>query len=102
MIDITAIIEAVLAVVAISITTVVIPYVKAKTTVQEQQEVNQWVKIAVAAAEQIYIGNGRGVEKKKYVLDWLEKRNITVDMNHIDTLIEAAVYELNKGVIPHE
>lgn len=102
MFDITPIVEAVLALIAVLITTVVIPYVKARTSSQQQQEINEWVKIAVAAAEQIYTGQGRGVEKKKFVLDWLEDHDVKVDMDRIDAMIEAAVYELNMGVIPHE
>ena len=102
MFDITPIVEAVVALIAVMITTVVIPFVKAKTSAQEQQEINEWVKIAVAAAEQMYVGHNRGVEKKRFVLSWLEEHGVKVDMEHINAMIEAAVYELNKGVIPHE
>lgn len=102
MFDITPIIEAVVALVAVLITTVVIPYVKARTSSQQQQEINEWVKIAVAAAEQMYVGQNRGVEKKRFVLNWLEEHGVKVDMEHINAMIEAAVYELNKGVIPYE
>lgn len=102
MFDITPIVEAVLALIAVLITTVVIPFVKAKTTAQEQREINEWVKIAVAAAEQMYVGQNRGVEKKRFVMGWLEEHGVKVDMEHINAMIEAAVYELNKGVIPHE
>lgn len=102
MIDITPIIEAVFALIGVVITVIVIPYIKSKTTTAEQQEINAWVKIAVAAAEQIYKGSGRGDEKKQYVLNWLKEHGITVDEGAIDALIEAAVYELNNGIIPVE
>lgn len=102
MIDITPIIEAVFALIGVVITVIVIPYIKSKTTAAEQQEINAWVKIAVAAAEQIYKGSGRGEEKKQYVLNWLKEHGITVDEGAIDALIEAAVYELNNGIIPVE
>lgn len=102
MIDITPIIEAVFALIGVVITVIVIPYIKSKTTAAEQQEINAWVKIAVAAAEQIYKGSGRGDEKKQYVLNWLKEHGITVDEGAIDALIEAAVYELNNGIIPVE
>lgn len=102
MIDITPIIEAVFALISVVITVIVIPYIKSKTTAAEQQEINAWVKIAVAAAEQIYKGSGRGDEKKQYVLNWLKEHGITVDEGAIDALIEAAVYELNNGIIPVE
>lgn len=102
MFDITPIIEAVFALIGVVITVIVIPYIKSKTTAAEQQEINAWVKIAVAAAEQIYKGSGRGDEKKQYVLNWLKEHGITVDEGAIDALIEAAVYELNNGIIPVE
>lgn len=100
MFDITPIIEAVVALIAAIITAFLIPYIKSKTTAQQQEEINEWVKIAVSAAEQIYVGSGRGEEKKKYVLEWLHAHNITLDTSKIDVMIEAAVYELNQGAIP--
>ena len=99
--DITTIIEAAAALVAAVITAVVIPYIKSRTTAQQQAEINAWVKIAVTAAEQIYRGSGRGEEKKAYVLNWLAEHGITLDEDRIDALIEAAVYELNtNGIVP--
>lgn len=100
MFDITPVIEAAAALIAALITAFLIPYIKSKTTAQQQAEINQWVKIAVAAAEQIYIGSGRGEEKKKYVLEWLHAHGITLDTAKIDAMIEAAVYELNQGLLP--
>lgn len=102
MFDITPIVEAVVALIGVVITCIVIPYVRSKTTAQQREELNAWIKIAVAAAEQIYQGAGRGEEKKQYVLDWLEDHNVTVDEDKIGALIEAAVYELTKdpGVLP--
>ena len=51
--NITTIIQAVFALIAAVITVIVIPYIKSKTTAQQQAEINAWVKIAVSAAEQI-------------------------------------------------
>lgn len=100
MYDITPIIEAVAALIAALITAFVIPYIRSKTTAQQQAKINAWVKIAVSAAEQIYKGSGRGEEKKAYVIQWLREHGITVDEAKLDALIESAVYELNQGVIP--
>lgn len=97
--DITIIIEAVFALIAAVITAIVIPYIKSKTTAQEQAEINAWVKIAVSAAEQIYNGSGRGAEKKAYVLNWLLQHGVTVDESKLDAMIEAAVYDLKVGFI---
>lgn len=102
MTNITIIIEAAFALIAAVITAIVIPYIKSKTTVQQQAEINAWVKIAVSAAEQIYNGSGRGEEKKAYVLNWLAEHGITLDEARIDALIEAAVYELKHGMLTEE
>jgi hypothetical protein len=98
--DITAIIEALLALAGAVITCVLVPYIKSKTTTEQQKEINAWVKIAVSAAEQLYKGQGRGEEKKAYVLAWLREHGVTVDEAKLDAMIEAAVYELtNNGLI---
>lgn len=95
--DITPIIEAVIALAGVVVSCVLIPYIKSKTTAEQQKEINAWVKIAVSAAEQIYVGSGRGEEKKAYVIKWLREHGITVDESKLDALIEAAVYELTNG-----
>ena len=102
MFDITPIIEAVAALIGVIITCVLIPYIKSKTTTEQQKEINAWVKIAVSAAEQLFTGSGRGEEKKAYVIAWLKERGITVDEAELDALIDAAVYELEQGLIPLE
>lgn len=100
MFNITNIVETVFALIAVIITAIVIPYIRSKTTAQQQAEINAWVKIAVSAAEQIYVGSGRGEEKKAYVLAWLHEHGVTVDESKLDALIEAAVYDLkNNGIL---
>ena len=100
--DITPIIETAFVLIGVIVSCVLIPYIKSKTTAEQQQEINAWVKIAVAAAEQIFTGSGRGEEKKAYVVQWLKDRGVAVDTERIDAMIEAAVYELNQGIIPLE
>lgn len=100
--NITPIIEAVFALLAVVITAVVIPYIKSRTTAQQQAEINAWVKIAVTSAEQIYKGAGRGEEKKAYVLDWLHTHGVTVDVDKLDALIESAVYDMTNGIFTME
>lgn len=97
--DITIIIEAVFALIAAVITAIVIPYIKSRTTAQQQEQINTWVRIAVSAAEQIYTGSGRGEEKKAYVISWLREHGVTVDESKLDAMIEAAVYDLKSGFI---
>ncbi len=96
--DITIIIEAVFSLIAAVITAIVIPYIKSRTTTQQQSQISTWVKIAVTAAEQLYKGSGRGAEKKVYVLDWLHEHGVTVDESKLDAMIESAVYDINNSV----
>lgn len=97
--DITPIIEAVAALLAAIITAVVVPYIKSKTTADQQRQINTWVQIAVSAAEQLYVGSGRGEEKKAYVIAWLRQHGVTVDHDKLNVMIEAAVYDLKNGAI---
>lgn len=103
MIDFTPILEAVATLAVAIITTFVVPYIKSKTTLEQQTQINAWVRIAVTAAEQVYEGPGQGDKKKAYVLTWLAGHGISVDEDKLDAMIEAAVYELtNNGLIAVE
>ena len=103
MIDFTPVLQAVVGLCAAIITTFVVPYIKSKTTKEQQTQLNAWVKIAVSAAEQVYDGPGEGDKKKAYVLTWLAGHGIAIDEDKLDAMIEAAVYELtNTGLIPME
>lgn len=96
MIDLTPIIEAVIALLAAVITAYAVPWLKAKLGEKKFNEMKNWVVIAVEAAEQIYDGVGRGEEKKAHVLAFLKSKGYTIDAAEIDNLIESAVLELNK------
>lgn len=95
MTDITPIINSVIALAAALITAFVIPWMKSKTTAAQREEIGEWVRIAVTAAEQIYTGSGRGAEKKEYVLKFLTEKGFKVDAKSIDLMIESAVKNMN-------
>ena len=97
--DITQIIIAAFGLIGTVTSIVLLPYIRSKTTTEQQQSLNYWIRVAVKAAEQLYVGTSRGVEKKNYVLNFLEEHDLTIDEEKIDTMIEAAVYEINKGLI---
>lgn len=97
MIDFTPVLEAVATLAVALITTFVVPYIKSKTTLEQQSQINAWVKIAVTAAEQVYDGPGQGDKKKTYVLTWLKGHGIVVDEDKLDAMIEAAVYDLTQN-----
>ena len=90
MIDLTPILEALISLLAVLVTSKLIPWIKSKTDVNQQIALSTAAKIAVYAAEQIY-GAGKGEEKLDYVISRLEEKGYTVDMD----AIEAAVREMN-------
>jgi len=97
--NITPIIEAVIGLAAAVLTTVIVPYIRSRTTATQQAEISTLVKVAVTAAEQIYIGSGKGAEKKAYVLAWLQANGVIVDVDKLDALVESAVYALKNGEV---
>lgn len=99
-VNITPIIEAVIMLITAVISAFLIPWIRSKTTDSQRQQLIAWIKIAVAAAEQMFVGSGRGEEKKKYVLAFLEDKGLTIDENSVNAAIEAAVKQLNsEGIV---
>jgi len=94
MIDLTGIAVAVLSLLAVWVTTHVVPWIKARTTAEQRRVAKQLVKTAVYAAEQLYKGTGRGGEKLRYVEGRLADAGIKLDVDVITDMIEAAVLEL--------
>lgn len=86
----------IIALIGAIITYIIVPYVKARTTKQQQENIAFWVRVAVNAAEQLFGDPGMGKKKKEYVLDFLEKMGFKITMDELNILIEAAVLELNK------
>ena len=93
-IDLTSIANAVIALIAAIITAFVIPWIRSKTNAAQFEKIKMWVTVAVEAAEQLYVGSGRGAEKKAYVVQFLQEKGFTIDPDSLDKLIEAAVFNL--------
>ena len=88
-IDLTPILQSIIALLAALVTYRLIPWMKARTTASQQEQLHAAVRVAVFAAEQIY-GAGHGEEKFNYAVTWLAGKGYDVDR----TSIEAAVYSL--------
>ena len=101
-IDMNQIVEALIGLIAAVITCVVIPLIRSKVTDAQFEKIKMYVSIAVKAAEQIYVGNGRGTEKKQYVVEYLEKLGLKIGAETLDKLIEAAVFDLPKYFVLEE
>ena len=92
-VDFTPVLQALIALLSVLITTFLIPFIRSKTTEQQRESANNLVKIGVAAAEQLY-PNSAGKFKKEEVLEFLAHRGVNLDEELIDEMIESAVYQL--------
>lgn len=88
-IDLTSIINAILGLLAALVTYRLIPWIKAKTTNEQQAYIRALVKAGVYAAEQIYNTEDMGRQKMEYVKAFMQRHGFDVDI----TEIEAAVAE---------
>lgn len=95
MIDLTQVVVAILTLVISLVSVYFIPFLKSKVSAEQLETIKFWVNIAVEAAEQIYVGSGKGAEKKAYVVSFLNSKGFTLNTDEIDTLIEGAVCELH-------
>ena len=86
-IDLTPIIQAVIALIAAIVTAKVIPWIKAKTTNEQQAIIRAAVVTLVFAAEQIY-GAGNGEEKLDFVIQQLNAKGFTADRMEIEAVIK--------------
>ena len=94
------ILDLVITVVIILMTKKLMPYLETITTDAQRKKIWDKIKIAVNAAEQLFIGSGRGEEKKEYVENELDKDSSissVIDKDERNTMIEAAVYDLKSS-----
>jgi LL-H family phage holin len=89
----------ILSFIGIILTSVIIPYIKEKTTAEQKRRIKSLVRIAVSAAEQLIQGGQRGKERYKYVSNYLEKRGIKISDGELKAMIESEVYNLNNMYI---
>lgn len=99
MTDLTEIIKAVVTLLALLITTFLIPFLKAKIGADKLEKLLVYVKIAVEAAEQIFKESGMGAAKKEYVANYLAQLGYKLDQDALDVLIESAVLEMKNELI---
>lgn len=85
-IDLTPICQAIIALLAALVTYKLVPWIKSKTTAEQQALLSATVKTLVYAAEQLY-GAGKGAEKLDYVIAELEERGFTADRAEIEAAV---------------
>lgn len=94
------ILKAVVLLALILIVRYAVPWIKLQVEGTKYDWLIQWAEIAVRSAEQTILGNKTGAEKKaivtKFLKEQLQAKNISISDDQLNTLIEAAVYELKK------
>ena len=80
------------------LTRFVVPWLKAKTSNETMQAVLDWTVQAVLAAEQAHQAQ-TGAERKYIVTEFIKQiliqKNISLSDDELNTLIEAAVMQMN-------
>lgn len=94
-INLTQVASAVISLVSVLVAAFLIPFIKSKFSAEQLDKAEKWAKIAVQAAEMIF-GDGKGTEKKEYVVAFLKSKGYTLDTDSLDNLIESKVLELKQ------
>lgn len=89
-IDITTLLNAIIALLAAIITTFIIPWVKSKVGNEKMTDFLRWVEIGVLAAEQLYTDFDCEA-KKAYVISLLNEKGFKFTESEVDAAIESAV-----------
>ena len=95
--DLTEIVNAVIALVAAVLTVFVVPMLKKRCQSHSVEQLLVWVDIGVAAAEQLFECS-QGQEKKQYVLDFLARQGYDLDSAQVANAVEAAVLKLHASL----
>lgn len=94
LVDLTPLVRAAIALMAALITYRLVPWIKARTTEQQQANLSALASTLVYAAEQLF-GANRGAEKLAYVTDILRERGYDVDSQEVLAVVEAAVHQMS-------
>ena len=99
--DLTQIVVALIGLLGIIITSVIVPMIKANTSVKTQTIITNIIKTAVYAAQQIYTPE-QWREKKEFAMDQvlkgLEQYGIALDTESVSDAIEAALKEIKTEI----
>ena len=97
-IDLTLIIETAFALLSAVLTAFVLPVLRRRLSAEQTERLQTWVRVGVAAAEQLF-GSKTGQQKKDYVLSFLLSKGLVVDVDEVTALIESEVFKLSQSVV---
>lgn len=83
------------------ITSVIIPYIKARISATRMAQITEWTDKAVRAAEVIFDTPECGVQKREYVINFIDKmfnsKKQVITKDQIRILLEAAFRQMDKS-----
>lgn len=98
MLDLTPLLEAVIALAATAITVFLVPWLKERYGNETLEKARHWVQIAVYAAEKLY-GAGNGDLKLAYAEQVLADHKIKLDTATIIAMIDAEIKMMEQAEI---
>lgn len=99
MLDLTPILEAIIALAASAITLFLIPWLRERFGNEKLEKARGWVEIAVYAAEKLY-GAGNGDEKLAYAETFLAQHKIKLDTAELIAMVNAEIKKMEQAEIP--
>lgn len=96
-VNITPILESIISLVLLVLTTFFVPWLKSKTTANQRESMLKWVDIAVAMAQQLY-WDCDGEKRKEEALKFLSSKGYDVNDEEILSALEAAVLKLHNSL----
>ena len=96
MIDLTPIIQAIIALAASAITVFLIPWLKTRFGNEKLETVKNLVHIAVYGAEKLF-GAKKGDEKLEYVETFLAQHKIKLDTAELIAMVNAEIKKMEQG-----
>lgn len=94
------VVSSILTILVAIITSVIIPWIKAKITAEQMEQIKKYTEYAVRCAEQIYSPE-EWQDKKAWVMDYItelinERLHLSLTYEDINTLVEGVVNEVKR------
>ena len=99
MLDVTPILEAIIALAASAITIFLIPWLKKRFGNEKMENIRGLVEIAVYAAEKLY-GAGNGDQKLEYAEAFLARHKIKLDTAELIAMVNAEIKKMEQMETP--
>lgn len=94
-INLTPLVEAVIALLAALVSMYLIPWLNAKFGAEQLAKARVWVEIGVYAAEKAY-GAGNGDSKLKYVEELLKQKGVRLDTAALKAMVDSEIKKMEQ------